>query len=62
MNEKRKNYWIGKTVVITSTPYTKELETFKLSKNVTVKSSKSSKDVLAKYNNSRMFLLKIVNC
>ncbi|KAF2902782.1 hypothetical protein ILUMI_03410 [Ignelater luminosus] len=52
MNKKRKNYRRGKTAVITSTPYKKELEALKLSKNVPAKSSKSSKDVPAKNSKS----------
>ncbi|CAG9794044.1 unnamed protein product [Diatraea saccharalis] len=52
INEKRKNYRRGKTAVITSTPYKKELQALKLSKNVRAKRSKSSKEVPAKNSKS----------
>lgn len=52
INESRKKYRRGKTAVITSTPYKKELEALHLSKNVTAKRSKLSKNVSAKNSKS----------
>lgn len=62
MSEKRKNYRRGKTVVITSTPYKKELEALKLSKNAPAKNKKSSTKVLPakKSKSSKKKLLKIL--